>query len=152
MKRILVLADPSTSNALLDVLSRHARADDVDAFLVMLWFPRRSLRRNAPPRFWRTAHARLDEALRDLDGARVRADGIVEGGHPGTAVASWLRSLRPRTVLMSCDGVPRRWVECMAAALDDHVPQRSAGRGSPGLRRTTDAAPEGGVVVVDLTR
>jgi hypothetical protein len=128
MKRILVLADPSTSNALPDVLSRHARADDLDAFVVMLWFPRRSLRRSAPPHFWRTAHVCLDEVLRELDEARVRADGIVEGRHPGIAVASWLRSFRPRTVLVSCDGVPRQWLECIAAALDEHVRgERAAG-------------------------
>jgi len=129
MKRILVLAHPSTSNALPDVLSRHARADDLDdldAFVLMLWFPQRSLRRSAPPRFWRTAHVCLDEVLRELDEACVRADGIVEGGHPGIAAASWLRSLRPRTVLVSCDGVPRRWLECMAAALDEHVRRESS--------------------------
>src|SRR5262245_32234652 len=123
MKRILVFAEPSTSHVVPDALSRRVRSGGIDAFVVMLWLPRRAVRRTAPTRFWQRAHARLDELLHELDDPRILADGIVAGGHAGTAVSAWLRLLRPRTILVSCDGAPRRWIECVEATLDDHSRQ-----------------------------
>ena len=137
MNRILVLADPSSSaRSVRDALSGHAEDEDVEAFVVMLWLPRRTLRRNAPRRFWRRANARLDEFLRVLDEARILADGIVTCGHPQAVVEAWLRSLRPRTILVSCDGVARRWIECVEDALDQHARREIRGPAVSWVSRT----------------
>jgi len=121
MNRILVIAEPSSrASAVRDALSERAHVDDVEAFVLMLWLPRRTIRRTAPRRYWRTANARMDEVLRELDAARIPADGLVTGEDPRGAVGGWVRSFRPRTILVAGGGMARRWMECVELVLAQH--------------------------------